>query len=73
MNNYLSPDVFSARRNAHGRRHEKTEPDRSRINLNEDHEVRYWCKQLRVTPDELQQLVAMYGNSADKIRAGLGG
>jgi hypothetical protein len=49
------------------------EPDRSRINLNEDYEVRYWCKELRVTPDELRDLVAQHGNSVEKIRTALGG
>jgi hypothetical protein len=48
------------------------EPDRSRINLNEDYEVRYWCKELRVSPDELQHMVAEHGNSVEKIRAALG-
>jgi hypothetical protein len=48
------------------------EPDRSRINLGEDYEVRYWCKELGVTRDELQHLVAEHGNAVDKIRTAIG-
>jgi hypothetical protein len=47
------------------------EQDRGRINLNEDYEVRYWCKKLNVSPKELRHLVAEHGSSAAKIRAAL--
>ena len=30
------------------------EPDRSKINMNEDYEVKYWAKQLGVSKDQLQ-------------------
>jgi hypothetical protein len=46
-------------------------PDRSRINLNEDYEVRYWCKELGITRDMLRHLVAEHGNSIAKIQAAL--
>ncbi|KWT70849.1 MULTISPECIES: DUF3606 domain-containing protein [unclassified Variovorax] len=42
--------------------------DRSRINLNEDYEVRDWSKSLGVTEDELRKAVAAVGNQADKVR-----
>jgi hypothetical protein len=45
--------------------------DRSRINLTEDHEVRYWTMALGVPEDELRRLVAEAGNSADAVRAAL--
>jgi hypothetical protein len=51
---------------------DRGEPDRSRINLNEDFEVCYWCKELRVSPNELQHMVAEHGGSVEKIRAALG-
>lgn len=51
--------------NNHGER------DRSRINLNEDHEVRYWTTALGVPEDELRRLVAEAGNSAEAVRAAL--
>jgi len=46
--------------------------DRSRINLSEDYEVRYWTKELGVSKDELARLVQQHGNSAEKVRQELG-
>jgi hypothetical protein len=46
--------------------------DRSRINLHQEHEVRYWTKALGVTEDQLKATVAKVGNSAEKVRAKLG-
>jgi 16S rRNA U516 pseudouridylate synthase RsuA-like enzyme len=45
--------------------------DRSRINLSEDHEVRYWTTALGVPVDELRRLVAEVGDSAEAIRDAL--
>lgn len=42
--------------------------DRSRIALNEDHEVRYWTGALNCTRQQLEAAVAAVGNSADKVR-----
>jgi len=44
------------------------EPDRSRINVNEEHEVRYWPQALDVTEDELRAAVDAVGPMADKVR-----
>jgi hypothetical protein len=46
--------------------------DRARINLNEDYEVRDWCKSLGVTEEELRKAVAAVGDRADKVRQHLG-
>jgi hypothetical protein len=46
--------------------------DRSRINMHEDHEVRYWTKALGVSKEELQRLVDKHGSSAAKIKEALG-
>lgn len=46
--------------------------DRARINVNEDYEVRDWCKSLGVTEDELRKAVAAVGDRADKVREHLG-
>jgi hypothetical protein len=43
-------------------------PDRSRINMHEDYEVKYWSKHLGVTPEELRQLVDKVGNAASAVR-----
>jgi hypothetical protein len=42
--------------------------DRSRINTNQDHEVRYWTKELGVSEEQLRQAVQRVGSSADKVR-----
>jgi hypothetical protein len=42
--------------------------DRSRINVQEDWELRYWSKELGVSADELKRLVSAHGNSAEKVR-----
>ena len=42
-------------------------PDRDRISLSEDYEVRDWTKSLGVSEDELREAVDAVGNSADKV------
>ena len=46
--------------------------DRSRINVNEDHEVRYWMQALGVSEEQLREAVAAVGVSADAVRQHLG-
>ena len=45
--------------------------DRSRINIHEPYEVRYWCKELGVSPDKLKELVQQFGVSVVAIRQAL--
>jgi hypothetical protein len=47
-------------------------PDRDRINVNEDYELRYWTKELGVTGDELRAAVKVVGPTADAVRRHLG-
>jgi hypothetical protein len=47
-------------------------PDRSKINLNEDYEVKYWTRELGVTKEELRRVVEKVGNSAAAVRKELG-
>ena len=47
-------------------------PDRSKINMNEDHEVRQWSKHWGVSKDQLQKAVDRVGNSAAQVRKELG-
>jgi len=47
---------------------DRGEADRSRINVNQEHEVRYWTKALDVTEDELRSAVDAVGPVADKVR-----
>ena len=46
--------------------------DRSRINMNQAHEVSYWTKSLGVSEAELSRAVGAVGSSADKVREFLG-
>jgi len=41
--------------------------DRQRINVDQDHEVRYWSQKLGVTPDELRQAVRDVGPMAKAV------
>lgn len=44
------------------------QPDRSKINMHEQHEVSYWTKHLKVSKEELQKAVDKVGNSAAAVR-----
>lgn len=46
--------------------------DRSKINMHEDHEVKYWTRQLGVSKEQLQNAVDKVGNGAAAVRKQLG-
>lgn len=46
----------------------RTGADRARINVNQEHEVRYWTQALDVTEEELRAAVDAVGPVADKVR-----
>ncbi|MCU6616207.1 DUF3606 domain-containing protein [Achromobacter sp. 77] len=46
--------------------------DRSRINVNEAHELRYWTQALGVTEAQLRDAVKAVGPSATAVREHLG-
>ena len=50
----------------------RDQPDRSKINMHEDYEVKHWTKALGVTKEELQKTVDKVGNSAAAVRKELG-
>src|SRR5689334_12041528 len=50
----------------------RVQPDRSKINMNEDYEVKYWTHALGVTREALQKAVDKVGNSAATVRKELG-
>jgi len=50
----------------------KGQPDRSKINMDRDDELKYWMKELGVTREELQKTVDKVGNSAATVRKELG-
>lgn len=47
---------------------QRGEPDRSRINMREPHEVRYWTKELGVTADQLLQATKAAGTTVTAVR-----
>jgi hypothetical protein len=50
----------------------RVQPDRSKINMHEAHEVKYWTHALGVTREDLQKAVDKVGNSAPTVRKQLG-
>jgi 3-oxoacyl-[acyl-carrier-protein] synthase III len=46
----------------------KGSQDRSKINMHEDYEVKYWTKELGVSKEKLQKAVDKVGNSAAAVR-----
>jgi len=48
------------------------QPDRSKINMHQPHEVKYWTHALKVSKEELQKAVDKVGNSAAAVRKELG-
>ena len=46
----------------------KGQQDRSKINMHEEHEVRYWTKHLGVSKEHLQAAVSKVGNSAAVVQ-----
>lgn len=46
--------------------------DRSRVNIEESYEVRYWTEELGVSEERLRQLVKDHGVSVEAIRSALG-
>ncbi|WP_447988277.1 DUF3606 domain-containing protein [Achromobacter spanius] len=42
--------------------------DRTRINVNEDHELRYWTKELGVSEERLKEAVKAVGVSVESVR-----
>ena len=46
--------------------------DDTRINVNQDYEVRYWSQTLGVTPEKLKELVDQNGVLVKDVRKALG-
>ena len=46
----------------------RARPDRSKINISEVDEVRYWVRHLSVTEEELARVVEKVGDSAAAVR-----
>lgn len=46
--------------------------DRSRVNISEDYELRYWSEKWGVSPEQVKAAVAKVGASADAVARQLG-
>ena len=46
----------------------REQPDRSKINMHEAYEVKYWTHALGVSKEKLKQAVDKVGNSAAAVR-----
>jgi uncharacterized protein DUF3606 len=46
----------------------KDSEDRSKINMSEAYEVKYWIRELGVSKEQLQEAVDKVGNSAAAVR-----
>ncbi|MNI76408.1 hypothetical protein D3C73_1326360 [compost metagenome] len=42
--------------------------DRARINVNEDHELRYWTKELGVSEERLKEAVKAVGVAVEAVK-----
>jgi len=51
---------------------QRGQPERSRINVNEAHEMRYWTQTLGVTEAQLRSAVAAAGVEVKDVRTYLG-
>jgi hypothetical protein len=47
-------------------------PDDARINVDQEHELRYWSEQLGISRDELRKAVQMAGPIVKDVRKHLG-
>jgi Protein of unknown function (DUF3606) len=43
--------------------------DRTRINLHQEHEVRYWTTTLGVSKEQLEAIVRQVGDSVEAVKA----
>ena len=50
----------------------KEAPDRSKINMQQPHEVRHWTRHLNVSREDLQKAIDKVGNAAAAVRKELG-
>ncbi len=50
----------------------REQPDRSKINMHEAWEVKYWSHALGVSREDLQRAIDKVGNSAAAVRKELG-
>ena len=50
----------------------REQPDRSKINLRQPHELKYWSRALDVSEEAIRAAIEKVGNSAAAVRKELG-
>ena len=50
----------------------RVQPDRSKINLDQPCELKYWMRALKVSEEEIRAAIEKVGNSAATVRKELG-
>jgi hypothetical protein len=55
-----------------GRQAKRDQPDRSKIDMCDDLQVKYWTKHFEVSREQLQEAVDKVGNSAATVKKQLG-
>jgi len=50
----------------------RVQPDRSKINLDQSDELKYWTRALKVSEEEIRAAIEKVGNSAATVRKELG-
>jgi len=53
-------------------KNQKRPQDSSRINVNEDYELRYWSEKFKVSPDRLKEAVQIVGVGVEAVRQHFG-
>ena len=68
--NQLTGHSFSSlkKKNAMDNLTKKEQADRSKINMHEVHELKYWAKELGVSKEKLREAIDKVGNSAAAVR-----
>jgi hypothetical protein len=55
-----------------GRQAKREQPDRGKIDMRDDFQVKYWTKHFGVSREHLQEAVDKVGNSAATVKKQLG-
>jgi hypothetical protein len=66
------PTSFNEEKAMSDNKSNRGSPDRDRIDMSDEDEVRNWTKSLGVSKEELQRAVQAAGDRAEQVRAWLG-
>jgi hypothetical protein len=69
----MSPPRFPKESSMADDKTNRGSPDRDRINLSQEHEVRYWSEKFGVSAEQLKDAVRQAGPTADAVERQLRG